>query len=248
MPYYKSIMKFSDLSARSRIRSRIIKSYKKIVSQCGGDEEGLLNYIIYNAKGSKSLRTNLINRLLKKEENKASHKLRLVMTNLADYYNKTSNKKKRQLLSCLSTNLSNNEIKQYGFNSTNKTLSLSRKHATQHGIGSPLPSIHYEKFDQEVKDKIIQFFNDDDVSYPCRYKSIKDKRTKEFVTVRYLKYSISHCYSIFNNKENLNISKSTFTKLKPNQIKKAKKQSDKCEICELGKIYIRLIIINILNR
>ena len=68
------------------------------------------------------------------------------------------------------------------------------------------------------------------------------------VTLRYLKYSISHCYSIFNNKENLKISKSTFTKIKPNQIKKAIKQTDKCEICELGKIYIGLIIINILNR
>ena len=66
MPYYKSAINFSDLSVRSRIRSRIIKSYKKIVTQCGGDEEGLLNYIIYNAKGSKSLRTNLINKLLNK--------------------------------------------------------------------------------------------------------------------------------------------------------------------------------------
>ena len=151
-------------------------------------------------------------------------------------------------MSCLSTNLSNNEIKQYGFNSTPRTLSLSRKHATKYGIGSPLPSIYYEKFNQEVKNKIIQFFTDDDISYPCPYKSIKDKRTKEFVTVRYLNYSISHCYSIFINKENLKISKSTFTKLKTNQIKKAKKQTDKCQICELGKIYIILVIINILNR
>ena len=129
-----------------------------------------------------------------------------------------------------------------------KTLSLSRKHATQHGIGSPLPSVIYEKFNQEVKNKIVNFFNDDEISYPCPYKSVKDKNSKEMVTVRYLNYSISHCYSIFIIKENLKISKSTFIKIKPNQIKKAKKQTDKCEICELGNIDIKLIIINILNR
>ena len=59
------------------------------------------------------------------------------------------------------------------------------------------------------------------------------------VPVRYLNNSISALHRNFQNEENISISKTSFRKCIEKHYKKAKKQTDKCELCELGKMHKR---------
>ena len=139
------------------------------------------------------------------------------------------------------------ELKQSGWKVNSHSFATVNHHFNDIGPGFKVPiPIRVAKKSNAAKDSVRDFFYNFDITHEASKGTVKKKTIlildgieymeKIDVPMRYLRYSISTCYKLFCDKyENINISETTFRKLKPKEVKTTRRRTDLCGVCENNK-------------
>jgi hypothetical protein len=198
---------------------------------CGGDIVGLLNYVL-SCKRYSNL--NLINTIT--TNNSSYNKIKKLLSLLATASNTLPLFEKRQYLSLMrNSGFTLQESKNLGFSCSSEAWTTANTHTPG---GKVSESRGRKKQKNNVLKKIKDFVECDDISRPSSYQTIQKNKGEVVIPVRYFNTTIKESYELFcNNYPSILISESNFRKQVKSlkHLKKAKKQTDKCQICVAGK-------------
>lgn len=231
----QSRVKFSDLKkgGQKNVRFNAFLQNLNQNPDFKEDPKGIMKFYLLSSKGR-----NLCNELL--HEGILEKKLRSLISDIKSLHeNEIDDFKKRQWVSLVSKNFSFKELRQFGFNISKRGFAAANKHLQEVGPGCAVPETRGRpKISEKDKEVIVKFFCSKGISYNAANRTCQIKVADQICVkpVRYLNYPVETVYTKFK-KENphMKVSLTKFRKLKPKWIKKARKRSDLCEICQKGK-------------
>jgi hypothetical protein len=204
----------------------VVKNFNEFVEyNCGGDILGLFDYIINCKKYNKD---NLLSNVISKHPKVSKMFLLLSKLSNENCYNK------RVYLSLVrESGFTLIEAKQLGFNCSNESWATAGAHEPGKQV---VENRGRKQLPAAIFRKIKKFIECDELTRPSSYQTIK--KGDVFTPVRYLNETIKESFFKFIKKyPQFKISESAFRKILKTlkHIKKAKKQTDKCELCVCGK-------------
>jgi hypothetical protein len=230
--FKKMVKKFSQLAQGGGHAKKIIKAlHQYLDSASNGDIDALLEAYLRSRKGM---------RFLQKILNKFSNeKLSLLLERIRILHERASNNNKAQWLSLVSGIFTQRElIENYNFKFSKNAFATANRHRQENGPRAPTQKYgRPSKMTDDVKLAVKEFLYS--VSYPSSHEVVSKRLRggeREVIPVRYVDDTWDLLFHRFRSSfPNFRIGKSTFRKLCPKEIKKAKRLTDMCEYCELGK-------------
>lgn len=144
---------------------------------------------------------------------------------------------RRVIISLFRGILTREEINDLGFHVGKECWQAAKKHITSDNFlpgQFPDKLSHKKKLTDELVRQIRDFVYRDDISYEAANRSITKRGA--ITAVRYFNYSKLKTWKLFQTEfENTTISFSSFLKILPKELKKARKSSDCCHFCVRGK-------------
>lgn len=218
-------------------RKKTLSSLKKKLEEIsGGDVSSLLDAFFQSRFGKG---------ILKQMNTSINKRLKKLILNVGKLYEVTENYKKKEVLSLLSPLFSRSELSSIGIDVSKKSFRNANAHAFSEGAGS-LVTINRppskRPIDDNMKNKIENFWKLGDISRvaPNYSITIKKNNKKKIKKVYYRNHSIKDSFRKFLEKNDLDcgISESSFRNVTKGLkfIKKSKRRTDLCPICEQGKL------------
>jgi len=169
-------------------------------------------------------------------------RLESLLKNISKAHQNAGTKEKRQILSLLSSIFTFNQLHDCGFKINYSNLNSANKHLLENGPGFPVPKptppTKKRKISEDIQQKIQDFFLSDEISRVAPNRTILKKfnGVKIITPVQYLECSISEVYKRFKDQnQEITCSESTFRRYMPKEMKKARRETDMCPICQAGK-------------
>jgi len=229
----RSKQKFGSQKGGQRRKS--LKELKDTMDKIsGGDPVQLLSAYFESHVGK--------DHLVSLQKNFSKDKLNSLLENISVAHKNAGTKERRQILSLVSPIFKINQLQDAGFKISYPNLQSANNHSIQHGPGAPVPKptppAKKRKISDDLQNQIKDFFLSDEISRMAPNRTILKKidGMKVPTTVQYLECTISNAYQKFKG-QNLNIrcSESTFRRYMPKEIKKARRATDMCPICQVGR-------------
>lgn len=218
----RKIQKFSQQKGGQR--GQTLSSMKREISRVSGGETTSFLLALLNSDFGKDCKHKILGSVIEP-----------VVKSIGVQYKNSPRHEKSRWLSIISGLISNRREaeKMVGFPLDGQAWANSLKYAERHGIGArpppPPQSPTKMKLQKITIDKIELHCLEE--SWPCPNRTLKSGEG-----VRYWRKPINHVYAGFLKKHpEEKISLTSFKKYAPSFIKKAKRWTDMCDICELGK-------------
>jgi hypothetical protein len=141
------------------------------------------------------------------------------------YGTETDSRRKQQLLGLVSSHLTGAQLRKRGWAVSRSEIKRSRR-----PIRVPRLPPNCKPLSAQTREAIQTFYLDH--CQPAGDKTCYDKTTKSHVTVMVHPYTTKQLHRELP--EDLRVSYSTFAKLRPINVRQAKRKTDMCEVCVAG--------------